>query len=104
MAQYELVDPDDEVVLTEDDFPPLTEEELVRQALDADPDVLILDDVLPLYDVDQRGSLLPGWYMPTAVAHSRRRSRLALVVLIITALLVVVASGFCITSGALTIA
>jgi hypothetical protein len=103
MAQHELVEPDD-VVLTEDDFPPLTEEELVRQALDADPDVLIADDVLPLYDLDQRGGLLPGWYMPTAVAHSRRRSKLAVVVLIIAALLLVVASGFCITYGALTIA
>src|SRR4051812_9458582 len=98
MAPHELVDPDD-VVLTEDDFPPLTDEELVRQALGADPDVLIADDVLPLYDLDQRGGLLPGWYMPTAVAHSRGRSKLAVVILIITALLVIVASGFCITYG-----
>jgi hypothetical protein len=103
MAQHELAGPDD-IVLTEDDFPPLTEEELVRQALDADPHVVVADDVLPLYDLDQRGGLLPGWYMPTAVAHSRRHSKKALVALIIAALLLVVASGFCITYGALTIA
>ncbi len=103
MAPYELVDPDD-VVLTEDDFPPLTDEELARQALAADPAVVIADDALPLYDLDQPGGLLPSWYMPTAVAHSGRRSKRAVVVLIIAALLVVVASGFCITYGALTIA
>jgi hypothetical protein len=103
MGQHELAGPDD-IVLTEDDFPPLTEEELVRQALNADPHVVITDDVLPLYDLDQRGGLLPGWYMPTAVAHSRRRSKKVVVALIIAALLMVVASGFCITYGALTIA
>jgi hypothetical protein len=103
MAQHELTDPDD-VVLTIDDFPELTDEELTRQALAAEPNLVLDDDTLPLFDPDERGGLLPGWYMPTAVAHSSRRSKRAVVVLLIVALLLVVASGFCITYGALTIA
>jgi hypothetical protein len=103
MAGFELLGPSD-IVLTEDDFPELTDEELDRQALAADPFEVLPADVMPLFDLDDRGGMLPGWYMPVPVAHSNRRAKRAVVALLVVALLLVVASGLCITYGALTLA
>ena len=85
---------------TEDE---LTLDELTRLALDADADAPLADDAVP-FGLAGEGDL-PSWYMPAA---SRRRLSgrrgVAVAVLIVAALLVVVASGFCVTYGQLTIA
>ena len=82
----------------------VSEDELVRQAMAADPDAPIDDDVAPLFE-PAGGGLLPLWYMPPTAAKAAGGSRrVAIACLVIAALLVVVASGFCITYGALTLA
>ncbi len=86
------------------DLPALTDEELTRQALAADPDAPPDDDAEP-WPRAAVGGLLPLWYMPSpASATTGGRRRVAVACLVIAALLVVVASGFCITYGALTLA
>jgi len=83
--------------------PALTLDELTRLALDADPDVQLSDDAVPFGAADEGD--LPSWYMPAASGGrlSGRRG-VAVAVLIVAALLMIVASGLCITYGQLTIA
>jgi hypothetical protein len=77
----------------------VSEDELIRQALAADPDAPIDDDASPLYEASP-GGLLPLWYMPApATTPTGSSRRLALAALIVVALLVVVSSGLCVCYG-----
>jgi hypothetical protein len=51
-----------------------------------------------------RSGPLPLWYMPAATVRTRGGRHAVVVGLIVVALLVVVASGFCVTYGILEIA
>jgi hypothetical protein len=103
-----------DMTLTETDLRPLhgastatepvpTLEELTRLALAADPDAPLAEDAVP-FGAAAEGDL-PSWYMPVASGGglSGRRG-VAVAVLIVAALLMIVASGLCITYGQLTIA
>ena len=82
------------------------------RALAADPDAELGSDAVSVWDViDGPGregvGLLPGWYMPAAIAGSDRQLRwwkrpVALV--LIASFLMVDALGLCITYGQLVIA
>ena len=77
----------------------VSDDELIRQALAADPDSPISDDAEPLFDASA-GGLLPLWYMPAPTTTPTGGSRrFALAALIVVALLVVVSSGFCVCYG-----
>jgi hypothetical protein len=77
----------------------VSDDELTRQALAADPDAAIDDDAQPLFEASA-GGLLPLWYMPAPLTTPTGSSRrLALAALIVVALLVVVSSGFCVCYG-----
>ena len=85
----------------------VSDEELSLLALAADPDTVVPDDAVSLWDlVGQDQSLLPDWYMPPINAgprkHPRWRRRVALV--IICAFLAVDAYGLCSTYGYLVVA
>ncbi len=83
-------------------------DELTRLALAADPDVQLGPDAVALPEPGRGafGELLPAWYMPVPATRlpERRRWRTAVVVLLVAALLVINALGFCITYGSLTLA
>jgi hypothetical protein len=85
----------------------VSDEELSALALAADPDGVVADDAVNLWDVvgQDRGPL-PDWYMPPVSAgprtHPRWRRRIAL--LIICAFLTVDAYGLCVTYGYLVVA
>jgi len=97
----------------------ITDEELTRLALAADPEAPLPPDAVPFRsaaalgaddDPDAASGLLPDWYMPapsvvssTLVGRARRR-RIAVIGLIILALLAVNAAGLCVTNGRLEIA
>jgi hypothetical protein len=81
----------------------LTLEELTELALAGDPDAPLADDAVPLTAHHADGPL-PAWYMPAATARSRGRTGVAVTIVIIAALLLIVASGLCITYGQLTVA
>ena len=82
-----------------------TEQELIEQALAADPEQTIPDDAVPLATF--RGAfaeLLPDWYMPTVTGTPRRRGRTMVFAGIITfSLLFINALGLCITYGRLEV-
>jgi hypothetical protein len=89
------------------DAEPISDDELAALALAADPDTVVADDAVSLWDLaDHDGGLLPDWYMPAVGGgprnHSRWRRRIALV--IVCAFLVVDASGLCSTYGYLVVA
>ncbi len=82
----------------------VTLEELTRLALAADPDAPLPEGAVPLGPAVDDGPL-PSWYMPAATTRRLRGGRgVAVAVLIVAALLMIVASGLCITYGQLTIA
>ena len=90
------------------DVDAISDEELTRLALAADPDATVADDAVPIWDVIGGAipSLLPGWYMParlpgtsSAVSRTKRIIILALVVGFLT----VDALGLCNTYGVLTL-
>ncbi len=95
-------------MLTEfDDGEAVTDEELTALALAGDPDTVVADDAVSLWDLaGQDPGLLPDWYMPAISAgprtHPRWRRRVALV--IIGAFLAVDAYGLCSTYGYLVVA
>ena len=91
---------------SEDCWPRLDDDELTRQALSADPDAEPGADAVPWGDLSVECGLLPAWYMPSPAPSSGRRqpARLTLIVFLGLALLVVAASGFCITNGFLEVA
>ena len=86
----------------------ITDEELAELALAADPDAPIDDDARPFLPWrgpdDPEQDRLPGWYMPDFGAVSPRRWHRPVVGLLVAALLIIPAFGFCITYGALVLA
>jgi hypothetical protein len=83
---------------------PVTDDELADLALAADPDAPLDADAEPLAGAWGRSGDLPLWYMPAPSGTVRGRGRGVVVGIVVLALLVVVASGFCITYGILEIA
>lgn len=90
---------DDESLGTVDD------DELAAEALAADPERVVDDDAVCLWDLtgSRAKSLLPDWYMPAAVGGSRLLSgwRRRVVFLVIAAFLTITAYGLCNTYGQL---
>lgn len=90
-------------------------DELTAEALAADPEAPVGADAVPFGDPAPGGDAgagasfvgscaLPSWYMPAAVGRVSGWRRVAVVAVIVLALLVIVASGLCITYGSLTVA
>jgi hypothetical protein len=81
----------------------LTDEELTREALAADPDQPLPADAVPFRDESSPGAdLLPEWYMPRP-AHGRvTPARRAVGLAVVAAALVINGLGFCLTYGHLT--
>ncbi len=79
---------------------PVSEGELVALALAADPDAPPADDAVPV-DVylGSQPSLLPLWYMPRPLARPGSKWRVAVVVAVVAAFLVIEAFGLCSTFG-----
>lgn len=83
----------------------ITDEELARLALAADPDTAVGADAVSLWeqpDWDQ-GQLLPTWYMPAPMRGllSSRRQRW-IIALIVASFLLINAFGLCSTYGKVT--
>ena len=76
----------------------LTDAELERAALAADPDAPIADDAEPFLP-DEPNDLLPEWYMPAPRGLRRTPGRRLAVIGIIVSLLVVNGAGLCVTYG-----
>lgn len=74
MTDLRPPDADDDVRLTPDDLPPLTDAELEAQALAAPRADVADDDATPYWEMtdSEELGLLPDWYMPTSGAGSRR--------------------------------
>jgi hypothetical protein len=85
---------------------PLSDEELTRLAMAANPDAPLSKEAIPLslYLAQFAGSALPEWYMAPAMAGGGRRWRTPIVVAIISAFLLIEALGLCNTFGQLTLA
>jgi hypothetical protein len=83
---------------------PVTDDELAALALAADPDAPLDADAEPLDGAWGRNGDLPLWYMPAPAGTARGGGPAIVAGIVILALLVVVASGFCITYGILEIA
>jgi len=75
-------------------------DELVALALAADPDASPDDDAVPV-DVylGSQPSLLPLWYMPRPLARSGPKWRMAVVLAVVAAFLIIEAFGLCSTFG-----
>ena len=83
----------------------LTDEQLTALALAADPDRPIDDDAVPyLLGACDDAAPLPAWYMPAPVSSTTSPRRTAIAVMIIMAMVVIPAFGFCITYGQLVLA
>ena len=82
-----------------------SEEELTELALAADPDAAPDPDAvpLPLY-LGQLPLMLPQWYMPPAIVGRGGRWRVALVLTLVLAFVIIDAWGLCSTYGSLTLA
>lgn len=83
-------------------FAPVTDvsdEELERQAMSADPNPQIDADASPFLITDPDQGLLPEWYMPVPQATGRRPRHVIGAVTIIVGLLVVNGAGLCVTYG-----
>jgi hypothetical protein len=85
---------------------PLSDEELTRLALEADPDAPLSDEAIPLslHLAQFAGAALPDWYMAPAMSARGRGWRTLVVCGIIFAFVLIEALGLCNTFGALTIA
>jgi hypothetical protein len=91
-----------------DEVVDISNEELTRLALAADPDIALPPDAISIWEVFGRAeeALLPPWYMPGSArrpVRGRRWKRLVVVALII-AFLAIDAYGLCSTYGSITIA
>lgn len=82
---------------------PVSDEDLARQALMADPDEPIDDDAVPFAPGDRGAALLPEWYMPATLrsvgTRRERRRRGVAVACVVGALVVVNGAGLCVTYG-----
>ena len=77
-----------------------TTDELDRLALAAAGDDDVPDDAVAWTDgAAADAGLLPGWYMPPAVARRRGRGTRVVVGLVILGFLVINAAGLCVTYG-----
>ena len=77
-----------------------TEAELTELAMAADPNAPVDDDAIPVsVYLGQAAGLLPQWYMPSPMARSGRRWRLAVVMAIVAAFVAIEAFGLCSTFG-----
>ena len=87
--------------MSETDVVDVTDEELAAEAMAADPDVEVPDDAVPFRERigEQPDGLLPAWYMPAPRSFRRTRPRVAAVVGLVLALLLVNAAGLCVTFG-----
>lgn len=84
----------------DDGPPPLTDDELTRLALAAEPLPVPADDAVPItVFLGQEVGLLPTWYMPTPMARISPRWRLPVVLALVGAFLVIEAFGLCSTFG-----
>ncbi|MGH9025426.1 MAG: hypothetical protein ACRDWD_04820 [Acidimicrobiia bacterium] len=83
----------------------IDDDELSALALAADPDTPVAEDAVCLWELTgtDAKSLLPEWYMPTAVGGGRLLHgwRRRIVFLVIAAFLTITAYGLCNTYGQL---
>lgn len=95
---------DDETV----DDETVDDETLVALALAADPDVPLAPDAEPWRadagEGEADAGLLPGWYMPPVAAPVRSPIRRAAGLAVVASLVLINASGLCITYGYLVAA
>ena len=79
------------------------DEELTALALAADPDTVVGDDAVCLWDLlgDEDRAPLPSWYMPAPSPGSRllRGWRRRLVFVVVVAFILINMYGLCSTSG-----
>ena len=85
----------------------LTDAELTRLALAADPEAELAEDAVCLWDLGEGAAseLLPLWYMPSAASTSRLLhgwSR-AVVLSVIATIVLINAVGLCVTYGWVTL-
>jgi hypothetical protein len=90
-------------------FVVISDEELTRLALAADPNEPLDDDAVPISEVlgeDPGLALVPAWLMPASrvSVSPHHRRRVAVLGLFVLALLAVNAVGLCVTNGYLEIA
>ena len=81
---------------------PLSDDELTRLALEADPDTPVAADALSLWELSGAPSneLLPAWYMPApGTVHTGRGWRRVAAVVAITSFVGINATGLCSTYG-----
>lgn len=87
--------------------PPLSDAELERQALAADPDAPVPADAVALSAAGTLvdGALLPDWYMPAPTTRSRPRGswQRKVAYVLIGAFLAIDAAGLCSTYGIFTL-
>jgi hypothetical protein len=90
---------------------PITDEELTALALAADPDQPLDGDAVPLSvylsqlpGLGPVSGLLPGWYMPPAMASRGSKWRTSIILAIIVAFLMIEAWGLCSTYGQVVLA
>ena len=81
----------------------ISAEELTALAMAADPDEPPDPEAVPI-SVYPSAGLLPVSYMPPVTARGGPKWRASIVLLVVVALLVIEASGLCITYGVLTAA
>jgi hypothetical protein len=87
---------------------PFTDEELVAQALAADPDPEVPDGAVPVWQLSSADGdlLLPTWYMPSPMVGCRRFTgwRRRVIIGVVAAFLLIDAAGLCSTYGAVVLA
>jgi len=77
----------------------ITDDELCRLALAADPAESLGPDAVPITLNGERESLLPAWYMPSPVASTARRGSRWVLVCLAVGLVVINGAGLCVTYG-----
>jgi hypothetical protein len=84
---------------------PITDEELTALALAADPDQPLDAKAVPLaVYLAQVPAVLPGWYMPPAMASCGNRWRTPVILAIVLAFVMLEAWGLCSTYGQVVLA
>jgi hypothetical protein len=80
-----------------------TDEELVDQALAADPDAPLDPAAVSLWSlVEPTSAVLPEWYMPAAMAGAGSRWRRRVAMALIVTFVLIYAAGLCSTYGYLS--